>query len=190
MDDLFLIAGLGNPGLRYDNTRHNVGFEVIDLLSQKYNIKVSKVKFKGITGEGSIQGQRVILLKPRTFMNLSGESVREAVSWYKVPLSRLLLIYDDIDIGPGKIRIRPSGTSGSHNGMKSVIYQLQDDQFPRIRIGIGVSPPLMELADYVLGKFTPEERELVNTSILSAAEAAEAFLRDGINSAMNKYNRS
>lgn len=188
MENLFVIAGLGNPGRKYDNTRHNVGFDTIDLLSSKHGIKVSKVNFKAITGDGRIGGERVLLVKPQTFMNLSGESVREIVEWYKLPMSRLLLVYDDVDLPMGRVRIRAKGSSGSHNGMKSVIYQLGSDEFPRIRIGIGSAPEGWDLADYVLSRFGSEDRKTIDGSVANAASAAAVWISSGIEAAMNQYN--
>ncbi len=189
MADIFLIAGLGNPGTKYSNTRHNVGFDTIDYLSNKLNIKLSRIGFKGVYGEAEIDGIRTILLKPQTFMNLSGESIRDAAAWYKIPMERILVIYDDIDLEPGKIRVRPKGSSGTHNGMKSIIYQLQSDSFPRIRIGIGRAPERWDLADYVLSKFSKEDREVMDQSIEKAADAALTIVRSGVEKAMNSYNR-
>ncbi len=190
MEDIYLIIGLGNPGGKYENTRHNVGFHTIDYLSEKYNIKLSKIGFKAVYGEGTIDGTRVILLKPQTFMNLSGESVKDIVAWYKLPLERVIVIYDDIDLEVGKIRVRPKGSSGSHNGMKSIIYQLQDDNFPRIRIGIGRPPEKWDLADYVLSKFSKESWEIIFKSIEKAAEAAIMVTKCGPEKAMNCYNEA
>ena len=134
---MYIIAGLGNPGKKYENTRHNMGFTAIDLLAEKFGIKVNKLRFKALTGEGRIAGQKVLLIKPQTYMNLSGESVRMALDYYKEPPENLIVIYDDIDIPTGSIRIRKKGSAGTHNGMKSIIYDLQFDDFPRLRIGIG-----------------------------------------------------
>ena len=188
MDKLTIIAGLGNPGNKYENTRHNVGFRSIDMLSQKYGIKVERLKHKALTGDGSIKGERVILVKPQTFMNLSGESVREIAEWYKLPMENIIVIYDDVDLPVGTVRIRPKGSSGTHNGMKSVIYQLQSDNFPRIRIGIGKAPEGWDLADYVLSRFGDEEAKMITQSIVRAADAAAAIVTDGISVAMNLYN--
>ena len=188
MDNIFVIAGLGNPGSKYDNTRHNVGFDTIDLLASKHGIKVSKLKHKALMGDGLIKNERVLLVKPQTFMNLSGESVRELVEWFKVPPDKLILIYDDVDLPLGKVRIRPNGSSGTHNGMRSVIYQLQSDEFPRIRIGINRAPEGWELADYVLSRFNADERKIINESISNAADAAAAIVSSGVNTAMNLYN--
>lgn len=188
MDNLYVIAGLGNPGTKYDNTRHNVGFNAIDILSEKFTIKVNKIKHKALIGDGTINGERVLLVKPQTFMNLSGESIRDVVEWYKVPMTRLIVIYDDIDLPVGRVRIRPQGSSGTHNGMRSVIFQLQSDDFPRIRIGIDKAPEGWDLADFVLSKFGPEDRKVINESIEKAAEAAAAIVISGVNAAMNKFN--
>lgn len=188
LEEIYLIIGLGNPGKKYENTRHNVGFDTIDYLSQKYNIRLSKIGFKAVYGEGDIDGIRIILLKPQTFMNLSGESVRDIVAWYKIPLERVIIIYDDIDLDSGKIRVRPKGSSGTHNGMKSIIYQLQADDFPRIRIGIGRPPEKWDLADYVLSKFSKSDREIIGQSIEKAAQAAIMVAQNGPEKAMNSYN--
>lgn len=188
MEDLFLIIGLGNPGTKYENTRHNVGFDTVDYLSYKYGIKLSKIGFKAVYGEGLLDGSRVILVKPQTFMNLSGESIRDIVAWYKVPLERIIVIYDDIDLDMGKIRVRPKGSSGSHNGMKSVIYQLQEDDFPRVRIGIGRPPEKWDLADFVLSKFSPADREIINQSVERAASAAVMIIKNGTEKAMSSFN--
>lgn len=188
MDNIFILAGLGNPGSKLEKTRHNVGFDTIDLIAEQYNIKVNKIKHKALTGEGIIKGERVLLLKPQTYMNLSGESIREAVEWYKTPPENLIIIYDDVDLPLGKIRVRPSGSSGTHNGMKSVIYLLQTDSFPRVRIGIGKAPEGWDLADYVLSRFPPEERKLVDSAIAAAAEAAVTIITEGVERAMSRFN--
>jgi peptidyl-tRNA hydrolase, PTH1 family len=189
LENLFIIVGLGNPGTKYDNTRHNVGFDTIDLLSHQFGINVSKIKHKAVIGDGIIQGSRVILAKPQTFMNLSGESVRELIEWYKIPFSNLIIVYDDIDLPLGRIRVRPNGSSGTHNGMKSIIYQSKSDQFPRIRIGTGRPPEGWDLADFVLSKFSPDDRKLVNESIVRAAEAVATLVSSDVTTAMNKYNK-
>lgn len=189
MGEVCIIVGLGNPGSKYENTRHNVGFDTIDYLSAKYGIKLSKIGFKSVYGEGDIEGERVVLVKPQTFMNLSGESVRDIVAWYKLPMERVVVIYDDIDLDPGKIRVRPKGSAGTHNGMKSIIYQLQADTFPRVRIGIGRAPEKWDLADYVLSRFSKEDREIINGSIVKAADAAIMIAKAGPEKAMNLYNK-
>ncbi len=188
MEGLTVIAGLGNPGSRYENTRHNAGFMTIDLLSQKHGIRVDRLKHKALTGEGIINGKRVLLVKPQTFMNLSGESIRDIVQYYRLPAERLIVIYDDVDLPAGTLRIRARGSSGTHNGMKSVIYQLQTDSFPRIRIGIGKAPEGWELADYVLGRFGAGEADMAARCIERAAEAAAFMVAEGVEAAMNRFN--
>lgn len=191
MTNLFIICGLGNPGIKYANTRHNVGFDTLDLLAQRHSISIKKLKLKALQGEGIIEGTsaKIVLVKPQTYMNLSGESISAIVDWYGIPLSNLIIVYDDVDLPLGKIRIRPDGSSGSHNGMKSVIYQLGADNFPRVRIGIDKQPDNMELANYVLGRFNEEERKIINISIINATDACEEIIKDGIENAMNKFNR-
>ncbi len=184
---MYIIAGLGNPGKKYENTRHNMGFLTIDKIAEELGIKVDKIKFKALVGEVNFSGQKVVLLKPQTYMNLSGQSVREIVNFYKLPLENLTVIYDDIDIPTGTIRIRKSGSAGTHNGMRDIIYNLAENGFPRIRIGIG-SERKGNLADYVTGGFTKEEVPLLEDSVTRAAEAALAIVADGIDKAMNKYN--
>ena len=188
LEKLTVIAGLGNPGSKYENTRHNAGFITVDLLSKKYGIRVDRLKHKALIGDGSINGERVLLVKPQTFMNLSGESVRDIMQWYKVPVENLIVIYDDVDLPAGTLRIRSKGSSGTHNGMKSVIYQLQSDEFPRIRIGIGRAPEGWDLADYVLGRFSADEAPAVGKCIERAAEAAALIVTEGMAAAMNKCN--
>lgn len=187
---MYLVAGLGNPGSQYEMTRHNIGFEVIDYMAGEYNVKVKKLKFKGLYGETNIGGERVILLKPQTYMNLSGESIREFSAFYKIPTENIIIINDDIYLEAGRLRIRAKGSAGGHNGLKSIIYQLNSDQFPRIRVG--VDSPLrekMDLADFVLARFTKEEIPVLEDSIIRAKKAAEEIILCGADSAMNKYNR-
>lgn len=186
---MIIIAGLGNPGSRYAATRHNVGFDVIDRLAEASGIKVNKLKFKALTGEGFIGSEKVLLLKPSTFMNNSGQSIREAVDFYKVPIQNLLVIVDDIDIEFATVRIKKKGSSGSHNGLKSIIYHLQDDKFPRMKIGIGKKPGSYDLADFVLSKFSSEERKQIDKAIELAAQAAKEYATDGIDKAMNEFNK-
>ncbi|MGE5614950.1 MAG: aminoacyl-tRNA hydrolase [Bacillota bacterium] len=188
MEKLTVIAGLGNPGNKYVNTRHNVGFAVIDVLSEKTGIKVNRIKFKGLIGEGLINGEKVLLVKPQTYMNQSGECLREIVEWYGIPVGNIIVIYDDADLPVGTLRIRPGGSSGTHNGMKSIIYQLQSDEFPRIRIGIGNAPEGWDLADYVLSRFNNDEAGIIGRSVEIAAEAAVKIIESGIIAAMNLYN--
>ncbi|SDJ83167.1 aminoacyl-tRNA hydrolase [Natronincola ferrireducens] len=184
---MYIIAGLGNPGKRYDGTRHNVGFEAIDLLAHRNGIKVNKLKHKALYGEGFWGGEKVVLVKPQTFMNLSGESLRDMMEFYKLDIKNLIVIYDDVDIEVGTLRIRQKGSSGSHNGMKSIIHQLQSHDFPRIRIGIG-KPQYGDLADYVLGRFSKEEISPTVEAIERAALAVESIVKEGIELAMNRYN--
>lgn len=184
---MYIIAGLGNPGKKYENTRHNMGFIAIDLLAEEFGIKVDKLKFKSLVGEGRIAGQRVLLMKPQTYMNLSGEAIREAVNFYKIDPGELIVIYDDIDIPTGTFRIRKKGSAGTHNGMRSVVYQIQSDQFPRIRVGIG-SETKMDLINYVVGGISKSERELLEDSLVKSAKAAACIVEKGIDKAMNEYN--
>jgi PTH1 family peptidyl-tRNA hydrolase len=188
LEGLTVIAGLGNPGTKYENTRHNAGFMTVDLLSEKYGIRVDRLKHKALEGDGTINGKRVLLVKPQTFMNLSGESIRDIVQWYKVPAQKLIVIYDDVDLPAGTLRIRARGSAGTHNGMKSVIYQLQTDDFPRIRIGIGKAPEGWDLADYVLGRFGTDEAAEVARCMERAAEAAAFMVSEGVEAAMNRFN--
>ena len=186
---MYLITGLGNPGDKYRYTKHNVGFMVLDYFASEHNISISKLKHKALIGEGQIGQERVILAKPQTYMNLSGESVQELMHWYKEDISRLIVVYDDVDLDVGRIRIRPSGSSGTHNGMKSIIYLLNTDKFPRIRVGIGKQPAYMDLGDYVLSRFNDEEIPLMEDAVKKSALAIEEIVRTDITSAMNKYNR-
>ncbi|WP_172405983.1 aminoacyl-tRNA hydrolase [Acetivibrio mesophilus] len=186
---MLVIVGLGNPGTKYENTRHNVGFDTVELLSRRHNIKITKLKHKALIGDGDIGGKRVILVKPQTFMNLSGESVREIIEWYKIPVKNIIIVYDDIDLAVGKLRLRPKGSAGTHNGMKSVIYQIQSDEFPRVRIGVDKPPEGWDLANYVLGRFSGDEKKKMEEVIESAADAIETIIKSGIDSAMNKFNK-
>jgi PTH1 family peptidyl-tRNA hydrolase len=186
---LFVIVGLGNPGKEYAKTRHNVGFDTIDLLASRNNIDINKSKFKGKYGEGFIGKERVLLLKPQTYMNRSGESVLDIYNFYKIPIDKLIVVLDDIDIEFGTIRIKKKGSAGTHNGMKSVIYQLQRDDFPRVKIGIGNNKEGQDLADFVLGSFSREDRIIIDKAILKACEAVETIVTSGVNEAMNEYNR-
>ena len=185
---MYLIVGLGNPGEKYTFTRHNAGFLSIDYMSQKHNIDVKKIKHKAVIGEGIIAGERVILAKPQTYMNLSGESISEIVSWYKIPNENIIVIYDDISMPTGSIRIREKGSAGGHNGMKSIIQHLSTDVFPRLKIGINAKPDEYDLADYVLGKFTPDEQKILFDTFEKVNEAVKEFISNDIKSAMNKYN--
>ena len=184
---MYIIAGLGNPVKQYENTNHNVGFLTIDVLAEKLGIRVSKIKHKALTGEGFISGEKVILVKPQTYMNLSGESIREILSFYKADPERLVVIYDDIDLPMGSLRIRKKGSAGTHNGMKSIIYQIVSEDFPRVRIGIG-GERKGDLADYVISGFRKEDRKTVEDSILRAADAVICTVEKGIDIAMGEYN--
>lgn len=185
---MFVIVGLGNPGKKYEKTRHNMGFLAIDKLAEKHDIKVNKLKHKALTGDGFIFGQKALLVKPQTYMNLSGESVREIVSYYDIDLEDLIVIYDDFDLEIGTIRIRKKGSAGSHNGMKSIIGQIQSKDFPRIRIGIGKSGGGAEWKDFVLGKTSKQDEKLIEDAVDRAADAAGCILEKGIDKAMNEYN--
>ncbi len=184
---MYVIVGLGNPGKKYDATRHNVGFEAIDMLAKRNNIEVKRLKHKALCGEGTIGGNKVMLVKPQTFMNLSGQSLLDIVQFYKIDPKNIIVIYDDIDVAVGSLRIREKGSAGSHNGMKSIIYMLQTDQFPRIRIGVG-KPEFGDLADYVLGRFPKEEVPTMLEVLERASLAAETIVTDGISLSMNRYN--
>ena len=185
---MYLIAGLGNPTREYDKTRHNVGFSVIDVLADRYNIDVSDRKHKALCGRGVIEGEKVLLLKPQTFMNLSGESIREAVDYYKIDPEDIIVIYDDISLEPGQLRIRLKGSAGGHNGIKNIIAHLGTQEFPRIKVGVGAKPPKMDLADYVLSRFGAEEQKLMDEAFGEAAEAAVMMMTAGAERAMNHYN--
>lgn len=187
---MYIIAGLGNPGREYDNTRHNTGFRVLDALASKYSIDVSEKKHKALVGKGVIDGQKVILIKPQTFMNLSGESLREVADYYKIdPETDLIVIYDDITLDVGSIRVRKKGSAGGHNGIKSIIAQLGTENFQRIRVGIGEKPPKMDLADWVLGHFPKEETDNLNAGTDAATEAVRLMLAGQTDEAMNRFNR-
>ncbi len=185
---MYLIVGLGNPEQDYSRTRHNMGFNVINKISEKYNIKVNKSKFKGLYGTGIIESEKVILLKPQTYMNLSGESVIEIMNFYKINNNELIVIYDDIDIEPGKIRIRKSGSSGTHNGMKSVISNINTEEFCRVRVGIGKPKENMDMISYVIGHIPKEEQSELEKGIEVAKEAVIEIIKNNIDSAMNKFN--
>ena len=187
---MVIIVGLGNPGKQYEMTRHNAGFMTIDALSEKYGIDVLEKKHKAIIGKGVINGQKVILAKPQTFMNSSGESVRELVDYYKPDIeNELIIIYDDITLDVGGLRVRKKGSAGGHNGMKSIIAHLGDENFKRIRVGIGEKPPRMDLADWVLGHFKKEDIDPLKESLDNAINAVSMILAGETDEAMNKYNR-
>lgn len=185
----YMIVGLGNPGKQYESTRHNAGFICIDILAEKYGIKINKLKFKSLLGEGRIEGKRCLLLKPQTFMNLSGEAVREAADFYKIPPERIIVICDDISLEPGKIRIRRKGSAGGQNGLKNIILHLNGDNFPRIKVGIGAKPnPEYDLADWVLSHFSKDEAKLIKDAAEKVIGATEYMVKDNIDKAMSDYN--
>lgn len=187
---MFIIVGLGNPTKEYEGTRHNVGFDVIDAISDKYNIAVTERKHKALCGKGVIAGQKVILAKPQTYMNLSGESVRSLLDYYKVDEeTEWIVIYDDISLDVGQLRIRKKGSAGGHNGIKNIISHLGSNVFLRIKVGVGEKPKHFDLADYVLGHFSKEERVLMEEGYEHTMEAIEMILMDEVDAAMNRFNK-
>ena len=184
---MYIIAGLGNPGKKYEETRHNMGFMAVDFLAEKYDIKVNKIRFRALTGEGRIAGQKVLLLKPQTYLNLCGESVRLALEYYKVNPQELIVIYDDIYIQAGMIRIRKKGSAGTHNGMRNILYHIQTEDFPRIRVGIG-SGRKEDMINYVTGSVPKNEITLLREAADKAACGAACIVEKGIEKAMNEYN--
>lgn len=186
---MYLIAGLGNPGREYENTRHNAGFASIDRLAEKNHISIDMKKFQALCGTGYIGGQKVLLLKPQTYMNLSGESLRAACDFFKIdPEQELIVIYDDISLAPGQLRIRAKGSAGGHNGIKSIISHLGTQVFLRVKVGVGEKPQGWDLADYVLGHFSKEEQQVMQESFDRAADAAAALLSEEVQQVMNEYN--
>lgn len=187
---MYIIAGLGNPGREYGNTRHNIGFDVIDRLAEQEGIDVSEKKHKALIGKGVVAGQKCILAKPQTFMNLSGESVRALLDYYKADETwELIVISDDISLDVGQIRVRKKGSAGGHNGLKNIIAHLGHDGFIRVKMGVGEKPRGWDLVDYVLGRFSAPEREMMDEAVLRAADAIRAILTQGADAAMNEYNR-
>lgn len=185
---MHLIVGLGNPEKDYSNTRHNMGFNTINKLAKQYEIEVTKSKFKGLYGSGIIEGEKVILLKPQTFMNLSGESIKEILQFYKIEIEQLIVIYDDIDINPGMIKLRKTGGPGTHNGMKSVVHELNTQNFKRIRVGIGMPKDKEDLIEYVIGAIPEEDKAELDKGTELAKEAVIEIIKNGIDIAMNKFN--
>ena len=185
---MYLIVGLGNPESDYSKTRHNMGFNTVNKIAEKYGIEMNKKKFDSLYGEGFIENEKVILLKPQTYMNLSGKAIIQVVNFYKIPLENVCVIYDDMDIAPGEIKIRKKGGSGSHNGMKSVIAELNSEEFARIRVGIGTPKFKDDSINYVIGAIPEEEVKLLDEATSNAADAMIAILKDGIDNAMNKFN--
>ena len=185
----WLLVCLGNPGDQYENTRHNAGFMVADELAERHNIPVQRLKFRALTNTVTIGDEKVLLMKPVTYMNLSGEAVHEAAAFYKIPPEHILVVSDEVSLAPGKLRVRRSGSAGGHNGLKNIIAHLGTDQFPRIRVGVGQKPhPDYDMADWVLGKFQGEDKKAVEEAVKKAADAAECLIREGVDKAMNKYN--
>lgn len=185
----FLIVGLGNPGDKYEYTRHNAGFMTLDRLCVEEDFRINKIKFKSVMGEVNLRGHRCLAIKPQTFMNNSGEAVREVCDFYKIPPEKVIVIYDDISLPPGKLRIRRKGSDGGHNGIKSIIYQLRSDAFPRVKVGVGAKPhPDYDLADWVLSTFKKDEFEQLKDAIVSACEAVRLIADGKTDEAMNKFN--
>jgi PTH1 family peptidyl-tRNA hydrolase len=185
----WLLVGLGNPGDQYENTRHNVGFMVIDELADRANVPVQKLKYRALTNTVTVGGQKVLIMKPITYMNLSGEAVRQAVDFYKVPADHVLVISDDTALAVGRLRIRKGGSAGGHNGLKNIIQQLGTDQFPRVRLGVGEKPhPDYDLADWVLGRFQGEDKKAIDAAVKKAADAIECILSQGLDKGMNRFN--
>lgn len=186
---MYIIAGLGNPGKQYAHTRHNVGFDTLDKLADKYHISIENKKHKALIGQGYVEGRKVILVKPQTYMNLSGESLREVIDFYKAdPKEELIVIYDDISLDPGQLRIRGKGSAGGHNGIKSIIAHL-GMEFPRVKVGVGEKPAQFDLADYVLSHFSREDREKVEDAMNRAVDAVAKIVQGDLAGAMNEYNK-
>ena len=185
----WMLVCLGNPGDQYENTRHNVGFMVADQLGERYRLPIQKLKFKALTNIFSISGEKVLVMKPVTYMNLSGEAVRPAADFYQIPPDHVLVVSDDTALAVGKLRIRKGGSAGGHNGLKSIIQHLGTDQFPRLRVGVGEKPhPDYDMADWVLGHFQGEDKKAIDASVKRAADAIECLLKEGPDRAMNKFN--
>lgn len=188
--DMYIVVGLGNPTREYKGTRHNVGFDAIDAIADKYKIDVSSKKHKAVYGSGYIDGYKTVLVKPQTFMNLSGESVREFIDYYKCDVEEeLIVLYDDIDLDVGQLRIRKKGSAGGHNGIKNIIAHLNTQCFNRIKIGVGEKPRGMDLADYVLGHFTKSDRVFIDEALVNAADAVRLMITENADAAMNVYNK-
>ena len=184
----WLVVVLGNPGAKYERTWHNAGFMAVEILSQRHGIRVDRIKFKGVYGQGSIGGVRVVLLKPGTYMNLSGESVQEAAAFFRIPMERVVVMLDDVDLPRGQIRIRAAGGPGTQKGMKSVVERLGTEGFPRVRIGIGPVPERWDIADFVLSEIQETDRATMYDALCRAADAVAAMVKDGVPQAMNRFN--
>ena len=185
---MYIIVGLGNPGDKYEKTRHNVGFNVIDILAKEYGISVSKIKHKALIGEGRVGSEKVLLVKPQTYMNLSGETLIDIYNYYKVDMENIIVIYDDIDLDVGKIRIRKKGSGGTHNGMRSIIKCLGSNEFPRVRVGISKPKNGQDLADFVLSRFSKEDEKSLQESFENSVAAVDCAIRNDLDLAMNRYN--
>ena len=185
---MYVVVGLGNPGKQYDKTRHNVGFDVIDILAEEYGISVSKIKHKALIGEGRVGSEKVLLVKPQTYMNLSGETLIDIYNYYKIDMENIIVIYDDIDLDVGKIRIRKKGSGGTHNGMRSITKCLGSTDFPRVRVGVSKPRPGQDLADFVLSRFRKEEADDLQVGLEKAAKSVDCMIRENIDKAMNQYN--
>ena len=186
---MYIIAGLGNPGKQYENTRHNAGFMALDALADQLGVSLSEKKHKALCGKGMIGGEKALFMKPQTFMNLSGESIRAAADFYKVEPEHIMVIYDDISLEPGQLRIRKKGSAGGHNGIKSIISHLGSMEFPRIKIGVGAKPPGYDLADYVLGHFSKADQEILQERFEDVYDAVKLIVGDDITEAMNRHNK-
>lgn len=186
---MYVIAGLGNPDKKYEKTRHNVGFDVIDVIAKKYNVELTEKKHRALSGSGYIAGQKVLLVKPQTYMNLSGESIASILNFYKLDAETdLLVIFDDISLAPGRIRVRARGSAGGHNGIKNIIAMTGTQEFARIKVGVGEKPQGRDLADYVLSRFSKDERAMVEDAFVDAADAAELIAAGDLDGAMNRFN--
>ena len=187
---MYVVVGLGNPGRKYEHTRHNVGFDVVEILSQKYDIPILRSRCKAVVGEGTIRGARVALARPQTFMNLSGESVVQLVNWYKPEPDQLIVCYDDVDLPEGKLRFRPSGSAGTHNGMRNIIYLLGREDFPRVRVGIGRPPEGWDMKDWVLAGYnTPELRKTMFDAYMNAADVVVELIANGVDAARQMVSK-
>ena len=185
---MIIIAGLGNPGKEYEGTRHNAGFDTLDFLADKYGISISGFEHHALVGKGYINGNKVLLMKPQTYMNLSGVAIRNILDYYKEDISSLIIVYDDIALPVGKLRVRSKGSAGGHNGIKSIINELGTQEFSRVRVGVGEKPPRWDLVDWVLGRYSKEDKETMEESFKRAGSAIECIVETGIGSAMNKFN--
>ena len=188
-NDIWLIAGLGNPEPKYDGTRHNAGFAALDYLAGKWGISVSKTKFQGLWGQGEVDGHKVVLLKPLTYMNLSGDSIGPLTGFFKIPADHVLVIYDDVSLPVGKLRVRPTGSAGGHNGIKNIIAHLGTDVFPRVKVGVGAPRhPDYDMVDWVIGSFSAQEKKIVDEALDRALDAAECIISRGVTEAQNRFN--